>query len=77
MLPPDPDDPADRSASSPVTLQAYVVPVGITPAGVYEKPTALHDAVLCGAIVATGFTVTVTLKAAPVQLPDGDVGVTL
>ena len=33
--------------------------------------------VLCEAIVATGFTTTLTVKTAPVQLPGGEVGVTL
>ena len=35
----------------------------------------LHDVVVCEATVATGFTVTLTVNAAPVQLPE--VGVTL
>ena len=37
----------------------------------------LHDDVVCEDTVATGLTVTLTIKAAPVQLPSGEVGVTL
>jgi hypothetical protein len=56
---------------------AYVVLPGMMPVGVYANGTVVHVAVLCALIVATGLTVTVTVKAAPVQLPDGEVGVRL
>ncbi len=57
--------------------QAYRVPKGTMPEGAYAKVTLLQDEVVCEAIVATGFTVTVTLNTVPVQVPGGDVGVTL
>jgi hypothetical protein len=47
------------------------------PVGLYVKLVLLHAVVACELIVATGFTVTLTVKAAALQLPGGEVGVTL
>ena len=67
----------DRSACQMTDQcsQSYVVPVGIVPVGLYENPAVLHDDVVCDAIVATGFTTTLTVNTTPVQLPE--LGVTL
>ncbi len=50
----------------------------MVPDGVYENVTLLHDDVLCAAVmIAAGFTVTVTVKVALLQVPGGEVAVTL
>jgi hypothetical protein len=54
---------------------AYAVPAGIVPVGAYENVALLHAVVLCEAMIAAGLTVTVTVKVAPVHVPE--VGVTL
>jgi len=73
-LPAAPEAPPVMFAPAGV-LHAYVVPVGIVPVGVYVKPTVVQLVVLCAVTIAAGLTVTVTVKAVPVQLPE--LGVTL
>ena len=75
VLLPLPEAPPVRPAPSVGVLHVYVVPVGIVPVGVYEKPTALQEVVACEAIVVTGFTTTLTVKVLPKHVPD--VGVRL
>ena len=57
----------------------YVVPEGTTPfvilTGASVKPSALQTLDIIGVIEGFGFTVTVTVKSGPVQLPE--TGVTL
>jgi hypothetical protein len=59
--------------------QLKVVPDGTTPfiplTGVTEKPNVLHTAEVIAVMAGLGFTVTITVKFAPVQLPD--IGVTV
>ena len=54
--------------------QLYVVPAGTIPfvmfVGVTVNVTPLHVIVLMAVITAVGLTLTVTVNAAPVQLPD-------
>jgi hypothetical protein len=54
---------------------AYKVPDGMLPVGLYVNAMVVHVVVLCEDMIAAGFTVTVTVNALPVQLPDD--GVTL
>jgi hypothetical protein len=53
------------------------VPVVIVPPGVYENSVALHVELVCEAMIAAGLIVTVNVNGVPVQLPVGEVGVTL
>ena len=73
---------ADNPPVKPVpvgTDQLYVVPDGTVPfipfTGATVKPAPLQVVAVIGVITATGFTVTVTVNGAPVQLPE--VGVTV
>ena len=66
----------------PVTVgvdQLYNVPAGTMPlvpfVGVTAKNTPLHTTVVIAVITAAGFTFTVTVNIAPVQLPE--TGVTM
>ena len=76
-------DPGAPPVMPPVTVgvpQLYVVPVGtmFPPpfAGVTMNPIPLHVDAVCGVVTdGVGVTVTVTVKFAPVQLPD--LGVTV
>jgi len=68
--------PADPPVIPPVTVgavQVYVVPAGTTPfvplTGVTEKGVALHAVDVMGVIAALGFTVTVNVNVAPLQVP--------
>ena len=75
--------PVAPPVSPPVTTgkgQLYVVPAGTifppTPStGVTVKPVALHVAGVCDVTNGFGFIVTVTVKVAPVQVPDKGVTV--
>lgn len=57
----------------------YVVPTGTIPlvilTGVTENPASLHTELIIGTIAGFGFTVTVTVKFVPVQLPAAGVTV--
>jgi len=74
--------PANPPVTPPVTagaVQVYVVPVGTIPfvpvTGVTLKLPLLQIVLVIGVIAGVGSTVTVTVKVAPVQLPE--VGVTV
>ena len=61
------------------TAQLYVVPAGTVPlvplTGVTINPTPLQTVVVMAVINGCGLTVTVTVKVAPVQLPESGVTV--
>ena len=66
----------------PVTTgaaQLYVVPAGTMPlipfAGVEVKVASLQITFVIGVIAGTGLTVTITVKVAPVHIPDNGVTV--